>query len=75
MKLKFNKNMKNKTITILLIIAIIAIAFIATKIKKQTIIINDNAPTIEVRILDKWCDETPEIYECRTHKANKKEDR
>ena len=67
--------MKNKTITIFLIIAIIAIAFIATKIKKQTIIINDEAQTIEVRILDKWCDETPEIYECRTHKANKKEDR
>lgn len=67
--------MKNKTITILLIIAIIAIAFLATKIKKQTIIINDNAPTIEVRILDKWCDETPEIYDCRTYKANKKEDR
>ena len=67
--------MKNKTITIFLIIAIIAIAFIATKIKKQTIIINDKTPTIEVRILDKWCDETPEIYECRTYKANKKEDR
>lgn len=66
--------MKNKTITIILIIAIIAIAFLATKIKKQTIII-DEAPTIEVRILDRWCDETPEIYECRTHKANKKEDR
>ena len=64
--------MKNK-ITIFLIIAIIAIAFIATKIKKQTIIINDKTPTIEVRILDKWCDETPEIYECRTHKTNKKE--
>lgn len=67
--------MKNKTITFILIIAIIAIAILATKIKKQTIIINDNAPTIEVRILDKWCDETPEIYECRTYKANKKEDR
>ena len=67
--------MKNKTITIFLIIAIIAIAILATKIKKQTIIINDEAPTIEVRILDKWCDETPEIYECRTYKANKKEDR
>ena len=67
--------MKNKTITIFLIIAIIAIAILATKIKKQTIIINDKTPTIEVRILDKWCDETPEIYECRTHKANKKEDR
>ena len=67
--------MKNKTITILLIIAIIAIAFIATKIKKQTIIINEKTPTIEVRILDKWCDETPEIYECRDYKANKKEDR
>ena len=67
--------MKNKTITIFLIIAIIAIAILATKIKKQTIIINDEAPTIEVRILDKWCDETPEIYECRTHKANKKEDK
>ena len=67
--------MKNKTMTIFLIIAIIAIAFLATKIKKQTIIINDKTPTIEVRILDKWCDETPEIYERRTHKANKKEDR
>ena len=67
--------MKNKTITIFLIIAIIAIAFLATRIKKQTIIINDKTPTIEVRILDKWCDETPEIYECRAHKANKKEDR
>ena len=67
--------MKNKTITILLIIAIIAIAILATKIKKQTIIINDKTPTIEVRILDKWCDETPEIYECRNYKANKKEDR
>ena len=67
--------MKNKTITFILIIAIIAIAFLATKIKKQTIIINGDAPTIEVRILDKWCDETPEIYECRTYKANKKEDR
>lgn len=66
--------MKNKTITIFLIIAIIAIAFLATKIKKQTIIINDEAPTIEVRILDRWCDETPEIYECRAHKSNKKED-
>lgn len=67
--------MKNKTITILLIIAIIAIAILATKIKKQTIIINDEAPTIEVRILDKWCDETPEIYECRTHKANNRRDK
>ncbi len=67
--------MKNKTITIFLIIAIIAIAILATKIKKQTIIINDKTPTIEVRILDRWCDETPEIYECRTHKSNKKEDR
>lgn len=67
--------MKNKTITIFLIIAIIAIAILATKIKKQTIIINDKTPTIEVRILDKWCDETPEIYECRAHKSNKKEDR
>ena len=66
--------MKNKTITILLIIAIIAIAFLATKIKKQTIIINE-APTIEVRILDKWCDGTPEIYECRTHKANNRRDK
>ena len=67
--------MKNRTITFILIIAIIAIAILATKIKKQTIIINDKTPTIEVRILDKWCDETPEIYECRTHKSNKKEDR
>ena len=67
--------MKNKTITIILIIAIIAMAFLATKIEKQTIIINDKTPTIEVRILDKWCDETPEIYECRAHKSNKKEDR
>ena len=67
--------MKNKIITFILIIAIIAIAFLATKIKKQTIIINDDAPTIEVRILDKWCDETPEIYECRTYKANRKEDK
>ena len=66
--------MKNKTITFILIIAIIAIAFLATKIKKQTIIINE-APTIEVRILDKWCDETPEIYECRTHKANNRRDK
>ena len=67
--------MKNKTITVFLIIAIIAIAFIATKIKKQTIIINNDAPTIEVRILDKWCDETPEIYECRTYKANNRRDK
>ena len=67
--------MKNKTITFILIIAIIAIAFLATKIKKQTIIINDEAPTIEVRILDKWCDETPEIYECRTYKANNRRDK
>ena len=56
---------------IIIILLMIAIAFISRGIKKIVI----EPETISVETLARWCDETPEIYECRKLKINNRRDK
>jgi ABC-type uncharacterized transport system auxiliary subunit len=62
----------SKLIQVLIIILLmIAIAFISRGIKKIVI----QPETISVEKIAQWCDEAPNIYECRKFKINNRRDK
>lgn len=60
---------------ILILLSIIAMAYFSVKYQQATM--NDRLvpETISVETLARWCDETPEIYECRKFKINTRRDK
>lgn len=60
---------------ILILLSIIALAYFSVKYKQATIENRFEIETISVETLERWCDETPELYECRKFKINNRRDR
>jgi hypothetical protein len=60
---------------ILILLSIIALAYFSVKYKQAPIKNRFEIETISVETLARWCDETPELHECRKFKINNRRDK